>query len=252
MEIALQSYVISIEELIAALGLVGKLVEAKVLINSSFGEISADEEKGRIHSAYHSLLSRKLVFYSNGKAYLNPSFQNILEIFIQSTHGTRLNKTTSLGEDILTIYPQDQDFLIHMNTQEVVHDLKYPLSKEAVIKEIQIFYKPNCDQTDPISLILPTTHLIDLDAKTRRQYDQVYEYIKKSNPKDNNSKLLAEDFAYGPWRGSVIGFNADSENNINIQGLLLLQGKNRLWKIVADDETATATIVDSSIFFDLI
>ena len=74
----LRSVELGIEEYSFALGLAGYPEAAKVLLVASFGQLTAEDEHGRLLSAGHSLMARKLLFLEEGVPTLAGEFRALL------------------------------------------------------------------------------------------------------------------------------------------------------------------------------
>lgn len=225
---------LSTEELAVVIGIAGRPEIAKGLLSSSFGEISVDEERGRLLAAHNSLLARKLIHLEAGQPQLHPEFKKTMAAFLVGRRLVRAGRTGLFGEDMLAYYHHADGWLGHGIRDGVSHHLDFPFSLDRAEAAVEAFLSPVCPPlANSIRIALPDTLLTELSPEARRSYDDVLEVIRSVSPSNPAAQLLAQDFAEGPWRGSTTWMDQTDPNSVLTRGMLWLQGVERLWMITA-------------------
>lgn len=137
-----------IEEFAVAMSLIKKTEEAKGLLFNAYGNISPEEEKGRLLAAYNSLFARCLLTYEQKDAALHPDVKKLLDIFFDSRKLIKVGKAVRSGEEVVSFYAhKDGCWLKHSIVQGVAHRFQYPVAAKAILKSINEFLSAHSSAT---------------------------------------------------------------------------------------------------------
>jgi hypothetical protein len=247
------TYRIGVEEFIAAIAVSGRADAAKGVLVNTYGKISAEEERGRMMTAQHSLLARGLMAVTEGVSRLEPAFQKVMDVFFSSKTVIRTGKTGAYTENVLNYYQTGDGWLEHSNSDGVVHQFTMPIQVNEIEEMVTHFLSPVCGPVPlPVKLVLPSNLLTELNPGQRRSFDAVLEYCETTQDESPELRWLAEDFSKGPWRGSTIFVRGNGPESILTSGFLWLQGTERLWAIYSkrqnEDSVLLAELCDRDQF----
>jgi hypothetical protein len=227
-------FTLGVEELTAAISLAGQVEAAKGLLVGTFGELSADEQKGRLMAANHALLARGWVTLVEGKPRLDERLAGLITRLFTGGDVLRSGRTGAYGENVLALFPGQGGWLEHRVRDGVVHSLRFPLNKQQASAALEGFFQPVFGGEQALQVDLPDGLLSDLDPVQRRSFDAALAYIRQASPDNLDAYLLAEDLARGPWRGSTLRLQV-IEDGMRTRGALWVQGQGRLWQLQAQE-----------------
>lgn len=226
-----------IEELAVVLSLTGKLNEAKSLLSSKFGEISDDEEKGRLLAAHNSLLARNIIMQSNGKPILDQNANNLIDIFSQSKKIIRFGKSTKNGEELISYYEHRDAYLEHSIIHGVAHRFHYPVGNKEIEEKAKSFFSP---RTSPkirkISIEIPSSKILNMPIGGWTTQEEVIALIcDDEGAITTEVQQLASDIVNAKWRGITTWINHPGTEYLFTKGYLWIQGEDALWMINSVD-----------------
>ena len=240
----LAEYALGIEEVAAAIAVAGIPEAAKGLLVSNFGRLSADEERGRLLSANHSLYARGLLTVSDHHPQLIPDLTRIVTVFTSNTRSLRMGKTSVFGEDVLAYYHDQDGWVKHAIRDGVAHYFTLNKAPGEMEAEIFEFFSPSFKAWSSIQPIeLPDTLFADLDPRQRRSQNDVLAFIHKTSPAHPSAELLSADLAQARLRGSMLWLEQISEDDLATRGTLLIQGLDRLWMLNSKAEGEISRLV---------
>ncbi len=228
---------LSAEELAVVLGTLGKSDEARGLMRVTFGDLSVDEERGRLIAASHSLVARELLVVIDQPPQIQPALGEVLEVFLQHTSAVRAGRTGTFGEDVLTYYHSGERHLEHRLINGVAHRFQFRYQLAEIETCLGEFFAPQC-AADPVlePVNLPLGLLTDLGADMRHSFETVRDYLDRSVPAQPALSDFARDFATARWRGSSLFMQVTNRETLVLQGALWVQGTKRLWQIHGQTE----------------
>jgi hypothetical protein len=246
-------YSLSLEELAAVISLTGQRAQARALLINNLGDMSPDEERGRMFAADHSLMARDLVSIKDKKPQLHPDLVRIVNGMFGGGVVIRSGKTGAFGEDSLSYYFGFEGWLEHKVRDSVIFTFRLALQPVEVEKAICTFFSPvftGWHNIPPVDL--PGTLLVDLDPVSRRSFDKVLAFIKTVSPGNKAAEQLAIDFAQASWRGSIFWIYGSGNKDLSSKGTLFVQGPERLWlinsKIIKDQAIFQAELCSATQF----
>lgn len=222
-----------IDELAVILSLTDRLREAKALLFGRFGEISDEEERGRLLAAHNSLLARGIIFLNGDKLTLDPNVKNIIDIFSQSKKIIRFSKSTKIGEELISYYEYRDVYLEHSVIQGVAHRFYYPVDSPAIEEKAQSFFSPvSSPKKRNILIDIPSSKILNMPIGSLVNHEEVLALL--SNGEETISKelqQLAADIVNAEWRGVTTWINHPDADYLLTKGYLWVQGKDILWTI---------------------
>lgn len=240
---------LGIEELAVAISMIGKTEEAKGLLVSVLGEISPEEERGRLLAAYNSLFARGLIAYADQHTdpILDSDIKAILELFFGSQTLIRVSKISEMSENTASYYIGNDGWLEHCINQGVSHRFLYPINEKEVTKRISAFLSPQPVSSVQPSLLLkvPTDILFNAPAGTLSNYDELLGILSKDSESTDEMKMLTDDVVNGQWRASTVWISHPNDEQMLMRGYLWVQGADRLWKLNSD--SAESEFLDASL-----
>ena len=225
-------YRFSIEEVAALLAISGRKDLAKGILLSNFGELSPEEERGRLLAANHSLYVHGHVSIQGEQQEITPEISRLLSAFANPTRTLRAGKTGSFGEDLRIFFYSEGSWTENAVQDGVIFSFQPERSLEEIEASILAFFSPvflGWRKSDPV--ILSETLTSELTSEKRRSYEAVLAFINTTAAEHPFSDMLARDFAEARWRGSLLWMESENNEDIGMRGTLLVQGADRLWMI---------------------
>jgi hypothetical protein len=227
-----------VEEFAVSMSMFERPEEAKGLLISALGEISPEEERGRLLAAYNSLFARGLIAYSNQHTdpALHSDIKAMLNLFFGSQTLIRVSKISEMSENTVSYYSCNDGWLEHCINEGVSHRFSYPLNEKEITKRISAFLSPQPVSSAQQSLLLkvPTDILFNAPAGTLSNYDELLSILSKDSEVTDEMKMLADDIVNGQWRASTVWISHPDTEQLLMKGYLWVQGAKRLWKLNSD------------------
>ncbi len=224
---------LSLEELSVVIGLIGFPEVAKGLLYGQLGEISEDEEKGRLYAANHTLLAKDILKTQGSQTRLSEIIVRLVSPLISNEYSIR----GSLGgagraEEVLTYYVRGEKLVEHRLILGVVNELTYIKSSEGIAEGYSHFFDiEKCELFDCASFSISSSQLEEAKSKAATAEDNAHSFLIKAGVPDKAGQLLAEDLHQPDYRGSVIRVSSVENQALNSdEGYLLLKGMSgRAW-----------------------
>jgi hypothetical protein len=234
----------SVEELALSLGLMGKPDTAKILLKAAFGEISSEEEKGRLLAASHSLVSRELVSVQDNQARLSSVVQEIVTMLVDCDFLIRFDLTKITSEETLSYYVRGETVLEQRINQGVAYRFSCSSGIAGIVHGGKSFFaladKTDIDCPD---LVIPIS-IMEKARETSRSATEVAELFASSGVPNFVAILLTEDLREPLCRGSAMRIEGIDKQLMSNEGLLFLMGKRQwLFPLVFKDEGPYVRIV---------
>lgn len=116
---------VSLEELALLLNLMGHSVVAKGLLVSQLGDISVEEERGRLLAANHTLLAKNIMKLDEGQLHIDPAYTNLLSILIDNDFAVRCFAASEGGFlQTLTYYIEGERIVEQRIDHGAVHSFR--------------------------------------------------------------------------------------------------------------------------------
>jgi hypothetical protein len=248
-------YVLGIDEFMAAISLSGRSAEANGLLKFAMGDISLDEKRGRFIAGHNSLYAKNLIFTdtSSKQIILEPGLLNILEIIFTPGNLVRSNKGGLFGENILTFYKSNKNWLAHTVLDGIVHKFKFPFSLEDAVISMSQFLEPDFSGMTRISpLELPADLFSHLNSQGGQFSENFLSFLSSHSVNNKTAQLLEKDFASAKWRGTTIWMDQSIPKKVVTRGTFWIQGDQRLWMVHSNQDSIshnfTASLVEPSGF----
>ena len=225
-------YRFSIEEVAALLAISGMKDVAKGLLMSNFGELSPDEERGRLLAANHSLYVRGHITVNGEGQQVAPEIVELLTAFTSSARTLRAGKTGAYGEDVLAFHYHAEQWTENSAQDGVTFSFHGKRSLDDIEAQLMSFFSPvflGWRKSNPV--ILPETLISELTPEMRRSEEAVLAFIQQTAAGHPFAEGLARDFSQAIWRGSLLWMESEAEEDIAMRATLLVQGVDRLWMI---------------------
>ncbi len=124
---------LGLEELVVVLNLLGYPEVAKGLLVSQLGELSPDEERGRLLAANHSLMAKEILYLQGGSIRMKEGPARLLGFLITNDYAVRgTARSTQAAEESLTYYVRNRSVVEHRLTHGVVHAFRESTPAAAV------------------------------------------------------------------------------------------------------------------------
>ena len=223
---------LGVEELSLAMSMIGEPEVAKGLLHLALGEMSTEEEKGRLLAAGHSLMARGLLFIRDGQSHLAGDLRGLLSTLADNDFIIHCNRR-KLGSaaQVLAYFVKGTTALEQRVEQQVVYHLSSVSDLEEVVaggleffkvQESEIFCFPDAEV--PVSVIDRAKEAADESPEA------ILTIFQNSGVPDTLCRLLSEDFQRSEYRGSVIRVERSKEGPLGLnKGFLVLKGAKRTW-----------------------
>lgn len=237
---------LGLEELVVVLNLLGYSEVAKGLIVTQLGEISPDEERGRLLAANHSLMAREILYLQGGSIRMKEGPARLLGFLIANDYAVRgTARSQSSGEETLTFYVRNGEVVEHRLTHGVVHAFCRS-APAAAVDALAAFMLPadrEAFQTPPFTIadarLQEAQALIAADgAEAGRAFFQGL------GADETAAALLAEDLNRQTLRSAAMQVTIDMSTGINAdRGYLILAGAaGRAWVMDIHEQNGAAEL----------
>ncbi len=223
---------LSLEELVVGLSLIGRPDVAKSILIGNLGEISPDEEKGRLLAANHTLMAKQVLSLQDNQPTLQVEFTDVISSLVEQAFLLRVSRIEGGAEQLLAYYARPGFFVEHRIYEAVVHHFKKIADRRQVFAASVSFLGLD----EATSFTCPETELTQQTLETAREQaaqsvDQAQAFLRQADVPAATISLLAEDLGRDLYRGTVMrveaGQNGQPQAN---RGCLLLKGASgRAW-----------------------
>jgi len=223
---------LSIEEFAVAVAAVEKPAESAGILKSTFGEMSAEETRGRFSAAQHALLARGLLKIENERAVLNSSLAAAVNGIFTCTEFFRASKTSPNGwEDILSTLHTPAGWLEQFTHDQFICQLRFPIEMADVKTRFVRFYSPVFDKGMKGQAVKLPDNFFEFNIEQRRDKRFLYDQLMLLSENSFASENFAAEMANAIWRGTLMRLQPTGEST-----LFLIQGPRTLWKITAQSK----------------
>jgi len=224
---------LSLEELAVSLSMLGNPVLGKGILVSELGQISSEEERGRLSAATHTLMAKEILSLKESKLTPAASFVNLITPLINCDFSIRCSRTTeNEPEQVLLFYFRQNLIVKHEIQHSVIHELTEVTETEQVIKDTSLFFE--LDNLKPFSVAtqqMTQTQLENARKYSAKSVNEAKGYLLEQGFPDIFSQWFAEDLHEAEYRGSTMRVETSPRNElVSDMGFMLLKGTSgRLW-----------------------
>lgn len=224
---------LSLEELAVSLSMLGNPALGKGILVSELGQISSEEERGRLSAATHTLMAKEILSLKEKKLTPAASFLNLITPLINCDFSIRCSRTAENELDQVLLFYFRQSLIVkHEIQHSVIHELTEVTNTEQVIKDTSLFFE--LDNLKPFSVA--TQKLTQTQLENARKYsaesvNKTKSYLLVQGFPDIFSQWFAEDLHEAEYRGSTMRVETSPRNElVSDVGFMLLKGTSgRLW-----------------------
>jgi len=222
---------LGVEELCLAIGLVDKPEVAKVLLYSTFGEMSPEEERGRLLAAGHSLMARNLLFIRDGQSHLVDDLKELLSTLVDNDFVIHCNQEADGIEQVLAYFVKGTTVLEQWVEQDVVYRLSpVPSTEEVVADSLRFFGIQESESFSYPDVEVSVSVIGRAKEAANEAPETILEIFQNAGVPDALCRPLSEDFRHSEYHGSVIRIEKDREGQLGAnKGFLVLKGTKRIW-----------------------
>ncbi len=220
---------LGLEEVVVAIGLVGQPEVAKALLWSNVGEINADEERGRLLAAHHSLLAKGLITLQQNEAHPTEDLVQIATMLVEHTFIVRFSRGSGVDERVLAYYFRDNRILSHAIGNGVSHHLVFVNDRDQMVDNGAQFVELIAAHEDYPEVKVSEATLNKARELAHTAPDKLDELLTDAGMPETARLSLSEDLRQPAYRGSLMRVEAKDGQLRSDRGALLLKGKERLW-----------------------
>lgn len=220
---------IAIEELAMATSLAGKPEIAKGLLYSAFGEVTPDEEQGRLLAAGHALMSRGLLTVRDGQSRLEDNFNYMVGIVADPETVMNYNLTTEGEDRTLAYYVRGKEVIEQSVEQGVVYALGVAQDPAQVVEGGLAFFDIVSKRGEGESYPEATVPMSVLDRAREASNGALSGIFQEAGVPEPVAHWLAEDFGRTEARGAVMLIKTRQGQLTSNEGVLLMKSAKRTW-----------------------
>ena len=238
---------LSIEEMAVGLSLLGRPELARTLLSNQYGEIGADDERGRLMAANNTLCVRGwLTIDGNGRPHLDPQLRQALEAVVRQDYLLRCSRNSGGKEEVLAYYVTPEITVEHsIGMSGVAHHLAIADAGRIVEKVTEFLGAGD----DPLPAITPATfsHAVLTEASNdaTQSAAAAQATLNRGGVAEPMAGWFAEDLFANDYRASLLRVDMDAQGAaIADRGFLALRGRGgRVWLLRVILENNNANIV---------
>lgn len=228
-----QHWLLGVEELAVALGIVGGEEVAGGLLTAILGPRSHEEMEGRMLAAGHSLLARGLLTIAGEEKHLDGDFAAALLPLAEQRFSVRCSRAEAQGEELATYFVGPAGVSEHRLRRAVMSELTLlPAAEGAALRSAGFFgLKAARRRAFGESLATLTTAALGqarTQAAAEGQAAAAASLVAAGVPAAI-AQEVAEDMAAPRFHGSVLRVEQREQGPASDRGFLMLQGAERLW-----------------------
>lgn len=246
---------ISLEELALLLNLMGYPIVAKGFLVSQLGNIAAEEERGRLMAANHTLLAKDIITLEEGQLHIAAPYSELLDLLPNNDYAVRCI-LVSQGDTqrMLTYYIRGEQIVEQQIAFGVVHSLRTISSldevSEAIYSLLEIHTLQGMDHvTEYLSqaeLEGLTTVYTDMTAASNR--------LQKLGWAKETADYFAQDNFEQRRRAGLLRVVMNPEQSKpSERGYMLLTGSSgRAWLMILNDADGGSPLIVQPATNDLV
>jgi|GEM_PF-6780275 len=235
-------YVLAVEELAYAMGVLGGTDTATGFLLAILGERPRLETEGRLLAASHALVARGFLDFNaeTEKKWLEKNLEDAIKPMLQNDFSLRCSETTEVGEEVLTFYIMEDKVTRHHLQRSVVSVIETLPGWETVVEQLIAFFELFTDNGgDDLVATIPASLLESLQRNALNDADhEARSELEKYGVPESEAVAIIEAMKQSAYRGSVVKLELENDRTISDKGFLLLKGQNLAWLFVieADDK----------------
>lgn len=238
---------LSLEEVAVVLSLLGYPEVAKGLLVTQLGEISADEERGRLLAANHSLLAKNILYLQGDKIRMEPPYAQLLGFLTTNDYALR-GTIRQIGqpEQILNFYARGERLVEHRITHGVVHTFREVSDVEKALDACISFLGMESDAPfAAASFTLTNAQIEEARSLAAEQAEIAFNYLHELGAPKESARLFAEDLGQQKMRAAVLRVNVNMATGLTSDyGYLTLGGASgRYWLMDINALNGTSMLV---------
>lgn len=223
---------LSLEELALLINLMGYPIVAKGLLTSQLGDISPQEERGRLLAANHTLLAKGMMELRGGKLYIEPAYSDLLDLLPNNDYAVRcVVSSEGSASQMLTYYLRDDQTVQQRITHGAVHSLRAVSSLTQAVEAIQALLM--LDISQPHSHEIGYLRQEELEALPESYSDaaDASQRLQAVGWAKGTADSFAQDLFNQRLRGAVYRVEMNPEDKEwSERGFMLLTGiSDRTW-----------------------
>ena len=237
-----KKYILAIEELAYAMGVLGGTDTAVGFLLAILGERPRLETEGRLLAASHALVARGLLDFDakTGEKWLKDNFKQAVQTMMQNDFSLRCSRMTDERETNLNLYVAGDTLMMHSLHREIVSQLEMIRDWEAARHRCFTFFQfpQNHHKASGLVATFPAD-LVDklrAEASTRTVNDMAEELMTYGLGQEAAAQF-AHDIKQQDYRGSVIKIEMSEGQMVSNQGFLTLAAGDRYWLMDIEPST---------------
>jgi len=239
---------LGLEELAVVLNLMGYPEIAKGTLISQLGEMSADEERGRLLAANHSLMARDILYLQGDAIRMKERYAKLLGFLITNDFALRgTMRRKDAPEEHLTLYVRKDRVAVHHITHSVVHSFQETTDVETALDTLsKLVLSANSVPFDAPQFAVNEEQMEQ--ARTlaaEKGADETCDFLAGLNVPAAAARPFADDLSRQNFRSVVLRINIDlTEGPASDQGYLVLGGESgRAWHMDIHARNGDARLV---------
>lgn len=223
----------SLEEFALILSVLGYPETSKGLLLGQLGEISADEERGRLEAATHSLLAKDLFASRGEELQLKSEIAQMMATIVVNDYALRCTEKHSPAlEQNLTIYVKGEQIVQQQVSSGVLYAFETLSSRNAARESCRRFFDLTLPiETDDVSFTIADEQLENARVAANESVEEGKSLLVDVGVDQDAAQMLSEDLSLQIRRGSILRIRTSTEEGtVSDEGFLILVGScGRCW-----------------------
>lgn len=225
-------YRFGLEELAVAIRYAVSVEDAKAMLLGNYGNLTADEERGRLLAGSHSLMARNLLVMLDNTPRLDKGLTDCVQMLFHQDYIIRMSRGSGVTEQLCVVHFKNNRMVMHQITQGVVHELSWIDDVKAVTSAASGLFDLKPDSVSRPVGEIPFSVLDDSRTKGTFTPTQTEALLVESGLPVKVAHPLSEDFNLPKYRGSIVRLQIKEDKPSNEKGIFLLGGKARSWLFI--------------------
>lgn len=224
---------LGIEEVALAMSILGHPDVAKALFITTFGDLSPDDEEGRLLAAGHSLMARGLLSVANGESKLDADFAKFMDILIGPTSILQFSLRSGEDEEALTYFFKGAARVEQRVDQGVVYNFRSIQNTSEIFESTRQLFGVTQAVTEPTEIHPEVKVPMSLLDKARdpsiNTPGALTRMFEQANVPSTLSRMLAQDFLATRGRGTAMLVENRQGQLVSDHGFLVMKSAERTW-----------------------
>jgi len=238
-----EKYVMAVEELAYAMGVLGGVDTAIGFLLAILGERPRLETEGRLLAASHALIARDYLDFDaeTGEKWLDEGLKNAVMAMMRNDYSLRCSRIANGRELNKNLYVWGDGLIAHTLHREVVSQLELMAYWETARMHCRTFFPfPSEQETETAILATFPADLIDQIRMTvfERSVDEIAAELMRYEISQATAKQFAADIRQQDYRGSVMKIEMSQDQPISNHGFLILAAGERYWLMDIEPSSA--------------